>query len=980
MIGHDLLYAVSPSSTTEFKKLGPHRIGQLCQVLSETVTSHPANQADLRKQDVLGRKHGVDVRINFVQDVFDSIKLGCGAAVMRILDEKRSTADWDAIISNIVELLAQMDLTFPQPFDISNFHVQAPQKYEVERLYLDRLGFVANINQGNQIETFHALYTSIQSITSASENKTHITILFSPPPSVGQVAVASQPNIAVPVEFDIDSLSARRFSMALKSRAVNIAQGGRKLSKAEQSLKLDYEPEKSRVTTQDKQRGLARLWDLNNSHLQPGQTDPTSPLMSVKETPQLPQVSPSPTRKPVTSKPRSPDYESVFGTTDEELTDLSDTESKVTARGHSRKKKQSRPNAKLRPKSIDSVEEISILRKPRKNNVVLSDEDTDSVKSQPQQTSMTDHNNPSSDETQSAFSRPDDIPALDSLSPGRNQASPSSPPKPKPSRKRKSGEEDDASCDPVEAIPSPKRPRGSLKKVDEVSDLKLTRKPPPAKRYGKRGRLSSPSRGSSPNIDAGFYELSKSTTDALVKVDVEKPSRVSGMKGKGVKSADKVTTSRSKLQPVDEAAPKPIPTKKVPKKGSAAAKVKIEVKSSPNLKPKPQRRSSRVAKAQVEGANATQDAGVVSAMELEKPLSKDGKQKVSRPRKKAQAVQKKACIPDANATSIPRSLMNADVEDAVQLPCEEIGVNSTSPAPVTNAGSDAEITMEPGNGPQSCKEPQQIPFRGVAQTEVCNTADIAPGIKEATQHVHRDIRPRPKSRLLDTDKTKILPFPMTAPPVHEVARIDTASTSMPDANAKREVDEDKMLVDVAERKVIPQHSIKNLPKRSFIDLTLNSPLPPTAINVDTVANSKATLNNKSHQLLESSRNDLDLSIFTAPGASPSSPTLYLPSQKTDRPRVSFAPSTSFVNKLYDLSIEFEPHASEIASPSKKSAAKTLHKNPRQTYNKKYPDDYLHQPKQREMVSTHNSRAHFSEDEYTTKKRNTDPMPKIMSVS
>ncbi|GLB35339.1 hypothetical protein LshimejAT787_0209040 [Lyophyllum shimeji] len=409
---------------------GPDLMYILFQLLSETVTLHPANQAQLRDGDILGgirvgailsetksflvieallevfvkllpaksSNDSIEARASFIRDVFDPAKFACSAAIVEIF-ESPPTADWEGIFLKLIDLLASTDAAFPQPFQISNFRVKGSKSYSIERLYVDDQGFLANIDEGEQIETFHAAYATVESVKMAmpAKSKASVSIVFFPPPSVGQATIIEASEKAV-VLFDIDHKDVADFQQSLKARGVkNIGQTARKLSTAEKSLALDYDSTRKSVpvSTQDKARDLARLWDLNNSQSHSGQALPTSPLeprrspsvrLLARKTPDHPALPISedlrksiPSIKASKLHTSSPYHDSILGKTREEMTDLSDSEeAKASASRRSGRPsgmEGSRPTANA-PMNGETKDRPTTGRSVKKKNkkVVLSDD------------------------------------------------------------------------------------------------------------------------------------------------------------------------------------------------------------------------------------------------------------------------------------------------------------------------------------------------------------------------------------------------------------------------------------------------------------------------------------------------------------------------------------------------------------------------------------------------------------------------------
>ncbi|KAG5645000.1 hypothetical protein DXG03_007277 [Asterophora parasitica] len=619
----------------------------LYQLLSETVTSHPDNQAELRKEETLGSAQigvalsqtkgflvieallelfvklipsktsigSVQGRMAFIREVFDSSQVSCTASIVEIF-ETTSTPDWEEIFLRITNLLAHADISFPQPFKISNFHVEGSKAYQIARLYVDHRGFVGNIDEGDQIETFHALITSVQSIKVAppSASKASVTVLLSPPPSVGQVAIPQQSDGHTTVIFDVEGSDVAKFKCALINRGVrNIDQAGRKLSTAEKTVELDHDLKRTTapVSTQDKARDLARLWDASNSLLQSGQVLPTSPLVprrspSIRimsaEAPPCPNAQPPAMEPPQTLTPlqltkpsiSSPYYDSIFGSTDEELTDLSDVGAQPFHRAL-RPGIKREVHSKAKPVFVESEDEIpSAPRKKSKNNtIVVSDDEIgppspsphpakhtslrlslrSSIATKPDKyksiakpsSAMEKENLPPKDHTSGALRE-----ATNFASKSSPQTTPVRPISPSKSVEEPRGRKRKAIDDEIKRAPSkqPKTDPEAAKSVRSAPKAAFQR-PPPRQRYGgRKGRTSSPTPAT--ELDVDFDELPAPSTDAASAKSTDRKPRVSAMRGKGGKAvATNIKPEPTKLEIVDSDSDLVVefqPAKKFPKK------------------------------------------------------------------------------------------------------------------------------------------------------------------------------------------------------------------------------------------------------------------------------------------------------------------------------------------------------------------------------------------------------------------------------
>ncbi|RDB24120.1 hypothetical protein Hypma_008784 [Hypsizygus marmoreus] len=717
----------------------------LYQLLSETVTSHGVNQSKLRDQDFLGSKRigtilsrtrdflvieallelfvkilpakqdkdDQESRTRFIKEVFSPTIFTCSGEILALF-ETLSTGDWEDIFLQLIDILARADDNLPQPFEISNFRIHGSKAYAVERIYFDSKGFLANVDEDGQLETFQVIYRNVQNIkvSTVSKLKTSVIVQLSFPPTVGIAAVPESSSGKTLVSFDVHGRDVSRFMKALENRSLAspniqmpvssatdaeqnkiIGQTGRKLSKAETTVEFDFDSKGKAppVSTQDRARDLSRLWDMNNSQLHPG-VALTSPLgsraspsvrllneLSISRKP-VPVLVDEPSNSPLAALHRqtSPEYDSIFGSTDEELTDLSECEADKSShrkKGHRKKgphgteqpKSGQQPGVVLVADSEDE-DELPKARKARTRKlIVVSDDEIEEL----DKTTMkpTDRPKPSplrrgevttSKETftpeiefigrssarikpawtilttRALSSQKADSSASTSYIDGESRKhamsgtshSATSPSKSRtiaskvtstksslseklPSKlfdeakptsttgkKRKMPEESDYEADP----PSPKRLREEPRDQTDAKAATRARRPAP-KRYGRKGRTSSPA----PSVihDVDFDELPAPSTDHPIesKPDGKRKGRAAAMKGKDGKAAPKA--KRVPVNVKKEVNDQQDAILLLSKENTRRAK-KAKAEERPQVKPlveedheaasKPSRRSARVAK------------------------------------------------------------------------------------------------------------------------------------------------------------------------------------------------------------------------------------------------------------------------------------------------------------------------------------------------------------------------------------------------
>ncbi|KAG6832425.1 hypothetical protein H0H87_001585 [Tephrocybe sp. NHM501043] len=951
-------------------RAGPDLMYILCPLLFETVTAHPANQAELRSQDVLGStnigvilsksknilviegllelfvkllptkslKDSAETRAKFIRNVFDPTHFGCSAAIVKIFETTSPTANWDVVFVEIIDLLGKTDATFPQLFKIRDFRVQGGKSYNIERLYVDPLGFVANVDQattdlspliayptdrdaqGDQIETLHALYASIHNLkVSMSDKETaRISIIFSSPPAVGESAVGEGETVAC---FDIDAKEVTRLLASLKLRGVkNIDQTGRKLSKAEESLKLNYEPNRKGVALST----------------QTGQTASTSPLISHQAadasdskgkafttcTVAVPLIA-TPV-KGSTPNISSPYYDSIFGTTDEELTDWSDAESKPVLQ-HSTKLSRGNPRHRFKQAQSDGPEsgdEAVVMRnvKSRRKIVVLSDNETDDTKSPSQKapemeppTSTPTNRDPlrskhvlKSPAMSSLIQLENSLPQVGTVAGARPAArralNPDSTvgtepnPEPvnqrsRPTRKRKSMTDEVTGGSGSESTFPSKRLRVFPQVKEEIPALKPPRRPAPTKRYGRKGRTSSPTPASS-NVD--FDELPAHSTDVLLEPE-KKRSRVSAMKNKKGKAVT-MTTDKKKLGGKKEIESEflPVPVLKAGNESSTEPKSiqsVIETKSPiTNVKDEPPRRSTRLAKAPI-----AQE--VVPRIEPTMPpvaSKKLAEVKGDKIGKKGRVPKKSRRVPreDDNINNLVAAVTPVAADDGEGAIFQPVLEN----AMIEDILEDANVT----------ENVQDDPTHGVHVVRVTTPDDVMPESISVAVVGASIIEVAPEV-IVELESEDIEMQDLVEPSV-EQKHVDTQPP------VKASTGKHKIMIDLTDSPPPSKPNARKVAKREAIPSKNSRAMPPTPKNL---ALKPVT------SLKPTSKEDPECPSTTVSPTSPPLPTWRLPSKKPARPRVSFAPSASF-SILPTFGLSFESEASkplynknEISSPDLK---------------------------------------------------------------
>ncbi|KAG5639617.1 hypothetical protein H0H81_010819 [Sphagnurus paluster] len=978
--------------------VGPDLMYILYQLLSETVTSHPANQSLLRGADILGgaqigsnlsqtkniliiesllelfvkllpaksSKEGVSSRSSFVKEVFDPDKFTCATTIAEIF-ESTLTSDWEEIFIRITDILADSNVSFPQPFKIGNFRVHGSKAYNITRLYADYQGFVGNIDKGDQIETFHATFASVQDVQMAAPcgRSISVTLVLSTPPSVGQVALSQESGENTTVLFDVRKEDITRFVQSLQSRDVkNVAQTRKKLSTAEKAVGLGQISETLPISTQDKARDLARLWDAGSqAHL--GQDLPTSPLIPRASSVQLQVTSvPQPDlhadeilKPPISlkkSKPEEPSsyYDSIFGSTDEELTDFSDAKiGKVSFTGSA---KRTRPKDK-RPRVVeDSEEEIPMRRTTRTKKVILSEEEDDghgarvrlskrgslhnppslsiaaSTPKKPATIGSASANikgntqlktpSPTSTEAPTSISKDSHKNTTRKITALQNQSSMHELPEPN-ARKRK------AVGDPLlEQNDSKRFQPAPQEKPVATSVMKGPRRPAPQKRYGRKGRISSPAASS--GLDVDFDELpAPSTNVSLVMVEEKPKNRVAAMKDKTGKSTVSKTKKPVKVKAKQPAELEPFIIQAVDT--SKKAKKRIQVKESVQLtcnpsegntglklidngsepeRAKPQRRSAWVAK-------TTNNSNVLSEKKSAADFVADLKSHVQHTQK-AGLQQKKAQDPPWKDLDLkfsdppPTSYMNSPQAAVLKAPDMQAATTSDPSLStdilmklhrvslndlVTDApNSDPALTGSPkplGTSANFLDLKKQVAYIAdvTSLSEKCKRLD--PEVSNVLIPSEGKARAEPQSRLssiqsIDDDSMSDLAMVDTIDDVEEQHDLVdfTIPTKVGSASASFDIESPKR-------------------DRTMIDLTGDSP-PQKADNHQTGIKAAKTLTTATAP--KSPRPQMYPSAQSSPIRRP------FPSSRVNTPRVSFAPSATLrPYRIFNLSADTESTSSTV---------------------------------------------------------------------
>ncbi|KAI0957280.1 hypothetical protein AcW1_005724 [Taiwanofungus camphoratus] len=334
------------------------------------------------KNSVSGRAK----RTAFIQSVFMSSpppeSASAGHQVADLL-EHIAVSEWEEMASKIIAIMAESNISFPQPF-VVNEVIACGQRKPSDRLYIDSKAIVVNILIGNdQCESLDVLYTTIRRIeimpqhsredNSVSEIILHLTI----PPVLGKETVVEEPcssKYESPrVIFGIKKDNMSHFIGSLQNRGLKyylkeVALAKLSIAQLPTTLNFDSKGNPIKELSQDERiENLTQFYHTNQSSDDPPQApvlenaEPGTPMQSAVVTsgndPQKDHTSSRSNNAIVQMRPTGSDRSSaytrpvsiggprplgttflpknrtsqnlrdaVFGTSDEELSEISDPE------------------------------------------------------------------------------------------------------------------------------------------------------------------------------------------------------------------------------------------------------------------------------------------------------------------------------------------------------------------------------------------------------------------------------------------------------------------------------------------------------------------------------------------------------------------------------------------------------------------------------------------------------------------------------
>ncbi|KAF8803558.1 hypothetical protein BYT27DRAFT_7214560 [Phlegmacium glaucopus] len=203
------------------------------QLLVTTGEPQARNAARLRDHDFLAIeslldiictlippiKNGFEKRSQFIKEVFDPDLFQCSKSILQIL-ESITDCDWSITAVKIIEALANSDISFPQPFDASSLKICGISVNAIAPFYVDKNGFLANLDQDGKVETLHVPFNTVTRVVGSSINNAEISIVLvlTMPPIIGTEPLSVPAGRGVSVSWHLKKLQLDKFAKAAKDR------------------------------------------------------------------------------------------------------------------------------------------------------------------------------------------------------------------------------------------------------------------------------------------------------------------------------------------------------------------------------------------------------------------------------------------------------------------------------------------------------------------------------------------------------------------------------------------------------------------------------------------------------------------------------------------------------------------------------------------------------------------------------------------
>ncbi|KAH8102856.1 hypothetical protein BXZ70DRAFT_753932 [Cristinia sonorae] len=191
---------------------------------------------------------GREARTRFLRSVFissltDEKHKKTAHDIVKLLENLRSSV-WEPTAAKIMKILANSDISYPQPFEVKHVVIQDKQK-PVDLLYADNTGFCANIViEDDQYESLDIPYHTVQKIDLLRlEKDVQIRAFLSSMPLFGsQPALSQQSDEVVLIQFRLSKDDLLKFFEAMRARKIGKllkAHPKSSLSLAAANLELD---------------------------------------------------------------------------------------------------------------------------------------------------------------------------------------------------------------------------------------------------------------------------------------------------------------------------------------------------------------------------------------------------------------------------------------------------------------------------------------------------------------------------------------------------------------------------------------------------------------------------------------------------------------------------------------------------------------------------------------------------------------------
>ncbi|KAG2146912.1 uncharacterized protein EDB93DRAFT_455734 [Suillus bovinus] len=394
---------------------------------------------------------GTVKRTEFINDLFGSKKhFSCSSELVNLL-QYISSSHWEDTVMKIMDALARSDIMFPQSFALDEVDVCGklyPQPTAFDRLHLDREFFLVNIVQQDDVcdslkisyDHIHSVTIDVSKVPPHSKVIVHVDLKTSP--SIGDVSLDIPAGQKLYLKFEIQREDLSRLMEALRRRGIVklnfLGENPPKQGNKRRSVGLahgirlsgDSSPPPQGSQYEDKVKHVENVYETNflddarsnTAHFEQESTSQAPPRMPVKE----PEVQESkndasverapktvakprpvsksakkvvvplpvtpPRKSPAKDDPPSAIHVSVFGESDDELSEISDDElpkpvADVHHIVHPAQIVKAEPNLSLSAKS-NSFQPAPPTKRIAKRRLIV-DSDEDEIRATPKAAQMT---------------------------------------------------------------------------------------------------------------------------------------------------------------------------------------------------------------------------------------------------------------------------------------------------------------------------------------------------------------------------------------------------------------------------------------------------------------------------------------------------------------------------------------------------------------------------------------------------------------